>query len=250
MLLSGNGLSAMALKKLALISMVMDHVGVLFLTIRNGAPFFKMAGKMLRIPGRLAFPIYVFLLVEGFIYTRSRRRYAGRLLLFGLISEIPYDLLLKRRIVDISCQNVYFELFICLLVLIGLETGEKRTAMGDPGGSPIIVLSVWGGTMAAELLHADYGIEGVLFTAIFYLFRYKNEIRCLLMAIMGFLCSWSFGKGAAVLSAIPVWLYNGTRERNRRGMFFYWFYPAHILLLILIRQFIEKWIFGNFLLMN
>ena len=234
--MSGKGLSAMALKTLALVFMVMDHMGVLFLTIRNGAPFLKTAGRLFRIPGRLAFPLYAFLLVEGFIHTRSRKRYAGRLLLFGLLSEIPYDLLIRRKMVDFSSQNVYFELFLCLLVLVGLEIGEKRAAGGDPVGGPVMALSVWIGAAAAELLHTDYGVEGVLFAVIFYLFRSKRGICCLITAGLGFWCSLSFGKGAAALSAIPIRFYNGTRGKDRWNPLFYWFYPAHLLLLFLIRS--------------
>ena len=102
-LINGNGLgkfglNGFVLKWIAMLTMLVDHVGaVLFPHL-----------VLFRIIGRLAFPIYCFLLVEGAVYTSNWRKYLGRLLAFALISEIPFDLAFRGRIFDWSSQNVFF----------------------------------------------------------------------------------------------------------------------------------------------
>ena len=102
-----QGISGYWLKLIAVISMLIDHTSAVILEQIPGleAPAFFM-----RIIGRAAFPIYCFLLVEGFYHTRSRAKYAGRLFLFALISEVPFDLAFSRRMWDFSSNNVFFTL--------------------------------------------------------------------------------------------------------------------------------------------
>lgn len=92
-----QGISGYWLKVIAVVSMLIDHTSAVILEQIPGleAPAFFM-----RIIGRAAFPIYCFLLVEGFYHTRSRAKYAGRLFLFALISEVPFDLAFSRRMWD------------------------------------------------------------------------------------------------------------------------------------------------------
>ena len=114
-----KGISAATLKWIALITMTIDHFAAsgLFSQLAYGMVGWRLADQLymlLRIIGRLAFPIYCFLLAEGFRHTRSRERYALRLGLFALISEIPFDLAACHVVWDWNDQNVFFTLlFFC-----------------------------------------------------------------------------------------------------------------------------------------
>lgn len=137
-----TGITGSTLKIIAMITMLIDHIGatiVLQLVQRNSDNFdafgnVRMTGMVilyyvLRGIGRLAFPIFIFLLLEGFQYTHNRFLYIGRLLLFAIISEIPFDLavnlstnsILKGHVLEFASQNVFFTLAIGMIVLTVLE---------------------------------------------------------------------------------------------------------------------------------
>lgn len=137
-----TGITGSTLKIIAMITMLIDHIGatiVLQLVQRNSDNFdafgnVRMTGMVilyyvLRGIGRLAFPIFIFLLLEGFQYTHNRFLYIGRLLLFAIISEIPFDLavnlstnsILKGHVLEFTSQNVFFTLAIGMIVLTVLE---------------------------------------------------------------------------------------------------------------------------------
>lgn len=137
-----TGITGSTLKIIAMITMLIDHIGatiVLQLVQRNSDNFdafgnLRITGMVilyyvLRGIGRLAFPIFIFLLLEGFQYTHNRFLYIGRLLLFAIISEIPFDLavnlstnsILKGHVLEFTSQNVFFTLAIGMIVLTVLE---------------------------------------------------------------------------------------------------------------------------------
>ena len=113
-----QGISGYWLKVIAVVSMLIDHTSAVIL---EQIPGLENPAFLMRIIGRAAFPIYCFLLVEGFYHTRSRAKYAGRLFLFALISEVPFDLAFSRRMWDFSSSNVFFTLLFGLLVIWGVE---------------------------------------------------------------------------------------------------------------------------------
>lgn len=143
-------LSGTALKRLALCSMLLDHLGASCLE----AGVFSRPGPIseplltldlcLRWAGRLAFPLYCFLLVEGFLHTHSLRQYAGRMLAFALVSELPFDLAFFHTLIYRGHQNVYWTLFFGLCALGCLRhCGEQSApgifsalALGRAGGAP------------------------------------------------------------------------------------------------------------------
>lgn len=137
------GISGSTLKLIAVVTMLTDHAGATVIraiwrhpavsSVPERYTLWSHIYAASRDIGRIAFPIFCFLLVEGFLHTRNVRKYAERLLLFALISELPFDLALKGNWYYPAKQNVYFTLLIGLLVLIGLRyVAQYPWAPADP----------------------------------------------------------------------------------------------------------------------
>ncbi len=185
--------------------------------------------RFLRGVGRLAFPIFCFCIVEGFIHTRSRRNYVFRLLIFGLISEIPFNLGIYERLRYPSHQNVMFELALGVIMLTVWEKLEYWDKIRNGGFRLILqALSASVFLIAAQKLHLDYGYKGLALILLLYLLRFTRELQCAAGALIISIWEWP-----AVFSFALLALYNGKRGRNIK-YFFYVFYPAHLLLLGLL----------------
>lgn len=227
-------LSGATLKWIAMISMLIDHFTAVFFeaSVYKGPLVFSYKTYViLRGVGRLAFPIYCFLLVEGFLHTRSVKNYLLRLLAFGIVSEIPFDLALQSGVFDWSYQNVYFTLFLGLLAI----TLWERFTEGDwkSCGWGRVLLGLMFITAAAILAWAaktDYGAWGVLVIVVLFLFRRNALAR--LAAAEGLLGAASTLELVSVVDFALFQLYNGSRGRQPKYLF-YIFYPAHLLLLYL-----------------
>lgn len=134
-LMEKRGFSGSTIKIFAMITMLIDHTAAVVLqrliTIGENSNSIDSAlyfiYVLMRLIGRLAFPIFCFLLVEGFLHTRSQKKYALRLAAFALISEVPFDLALFGKI-NFGYQNVFFTLLIGLLVLIGFNYISENAA--------------------------------------------------------------------------------------------------------------------------
>lgn len=225
-------LSGSVLKLLAVVSMLIDHTAsvllqkspIVLLTI--GRRSLKLYTAM-RLIGRLAFPIFAFLLVEGFLHTRDRKKYGIRLLAFAVISEIPWDLEHAARLFRWSSQNVFFTLFVGYLGLCVVERLLKSEE-----GRVKYTLALLALLVASVLLKADYGCSGFGFILTMYLLREQP----LFQAVVGscFLGSrWQAG-----FAFIPLNLYNGKRgfiKGRVLQVLFYAVYPLHMLLLYYIR---------------
>jgi hypothetical protein len=221
-----KGLSGSTLKLIAIITMLIDHIGAAIL--EQMPEFFTDStlfwiDRSLRFIGRIAFPIFCFLLVEGFLRTSNVKKYALRLFLFALISEVPFDLAFKRSFFDMSGQNVFFTLLIGLLTLIAIKHFETNKVL--------TLVSIFIGILAAQLLSTDYAGFGVIFILLLYLFRNNLKLRNVVCSIA---ILWEI---TAPLAFIPISLYNGERGFKMK-YFFYVFYPAHLLLLYAIAQMI------------
>ena len=231
--LSGRGvsLSGTALKRIACLSMLLDHIGASVL--ENGllrqetvdaALGAWLAGldRLLRLVGRLAFPIYCFLLVEGFVHTRNFKKYALRMLGFALLSEWPFDWAFFSGVYW-GHQNVYFTLLLGLLAMKALDTWqtaeETPTARGILGAGLCIA--------AAALLRCDYDVLGLALILALYMTRKDKRSQCIAGAV------FSLFEPAAPLAFGLVWFYNGERGSSSKAeqWAFYWFYPVHIALL-------------------
>ena len=230
--------SGTALKTIACITMLVDHIGAscieagiltpgldigtLSQDTLSAYPLYRL-DMVLRFTGRLAFPIFCFLAVEGFLHTHDVKRYVQRLLLFGLLSEVPFDLAFFRTPFAPQHQNVYWTLALGVLAMAGLKRFEKEN--GLPGWQGL----VWAGGCAALALAAntDYHAIGVLIICTLYLTRADRKRQCLAGALL-FLFELT-----APLAFVLVWFYNGKLGACSplQKKAFYWFYPVHLLVL-------------------
>lgn len=265
-----GGISGSTLKLIAILTMFIDHAGATVILAIVNHPYITADASRLalwrdiyrisRQIGRIAFPIFCFLLVEGFVHTRNVKKYAARLFLFALISEIPFDLALKGNWYYPDKQNVYFTLLIGLLVLWGISFFEQRFGPGkyrtDQDSDALharpvnarafasgllfllpSVLILAAGMYVALKIDTDYNYKGVFLIAILYLLRHTRLYQCAGGAAA---TSWEL---PASLAFLPVYLYNGSRGL-RMKYFFYWFYPVHLLVLHVIADYLIPGIGG------
>lgn len=247
------GISGSTLKIIAAVCMLVDHTAAVLLgqiLLNNGIysvtnVSFEYMQELIqtssigwvylayqvmrRIIGRLAFPVYCFLLIEGFEKTSSRRKYAGRLFLFAMLSEVPFDLAFHSMLFYSTYQNVFFTLFIGFIMIWLMETIEKRCQ------NLFLKLTGWlvvflAAAVLMEILYCDYGAHGAIAIALLYLFR-KRKLDQIIAGCAAFL--WEI---TAPFAFIFIALYNGKRGLKLK-YFFYIFYPAHLLALYLAAWF-------------
>jgi len=212
------------LKITAMLSMLCDHIGYV-LVPWDVSPEYQGLYYILRIIGRIAFPLFCFMLVEGFSYTHNRKKYMARLAVFAVISEIPFDLAFEDSIVSWNSQNVMWTLLTGFIVMYGIEKYEDKVL------AKMLVLVC--GCMLAFFMHTDYSYMGVLIIAILYICRHDKKRGLLLMGIL--LAVQGSLEAFAVLSIPLMLLYNpGKNEVHIPKYFFYIFYPAHLVILYTI----------------
>lgn len=228
-------LSGSVLKLIAVVTMLIDHIGYTlcytlpFMT----TPLFTALGEtvtvyfILRKIGRLAFPIYCFLIGEGLRHTRNQIAYLARLLVFALISEIPFNLMISGKLLCSSNQNVFFTLFLGALAIYCLQN-IKKNLIRIPAMLAILAASV--------VLKADYGTAGMAAILLIYMLRDYPIVQ----AIAGYPL---FSGGIyAVAAFVPISMYSGKRGFIKHPVLkyaFYLFYPAHMLALACIRQLLK-----------
>lgn len=224
-------MSGSTLKLIACIVMLIDHMAAFlpgeFMGIQD--PLFMIGEKtvtsrmLMHYIGRSAFPIFAFLITEGFIHTHDRKRYTINLLIFALISELPWNLARCGEL-TFHRQNVFFTLLLGYLGLWAMESFRN-----DRKRSMMMLGTLF---IASLLLRADYGIFGFGFILLLYLLR-DNRF---LMAVVGTCVLPSRWIGG--LGFIPILMYNGQRGFAKGKWIkyaFYIFYPLHLLILYLVR---------------
>lgn len=226
------GLTNNQLKVIAMVSMVLDHIGV--------ALFPEV--EWLRILGRLALPIYAFMIAEGCRHTKNMWRYFGSMAFLAAI-----------------CQLVYFfamgSLYMCILVTFSLSIaliGLLKQAQNNHAffWTLLLMLGVCGAFFLCEILpgrlphtdfQIDYGFLGVMIPVCVY--ATKDRAGKMTVMLLSFVCMATIYGGVQwwALLAVPLLLlYNGRRGKWKMKWFFYFFYPVHLVVIYGISLLLER----------
>lgn len=223
-----RGISQETLKLIACVTMLLDHIGATL-----------VPGWTLRIIGRIAFPIYCFLLVEGAHYTRNPKKYALRLAIGAVLSELPFDLAF------FGGWTWHYQ-SVMLTMLLGLFALQ---AMAKCPNYFLKCVAVVPFALLAEFLQTDYGGAGVLLIALFGISRELPHRLLIQLLGMALICNYlipgsriSIGNVQiaielfALLALIPITFYSGRKAMDSKAVQwgFYLFYPLHLTMLYLI----------------
>ncbi|MBR4545730.1 MAG: conjugal transfer protein TraX [Oscillibacter sp.] len=258
-----KSVDALTLKWIAIVTMLIDHAGhVCYRWLGWSETYLLM-----RYIGRMAFPIFVFLLLEGFRYTRNRWAYLRNLLIFALISEIPFDLAVSGWERRWESQNIFWTLSLGLfgVMAAGLlfRACEKRHAP-RPVSLFAALLPMAAAVCAGQWMRVDYHFWGVLIVALVYcgeaaapyLFgdnatpqlsrNIGAALGIVLWAVLYDIAHAWINEVYGLVALVPVLCYNGERGHYRLSKwFFYGFYPAHLLILFLCRDTVFKWLLAG-----
>lgn len=231
-------LDSFSLKIIAAFTMLLDHIGYIFAQYLD-----PNMVQILRIIGRVSFPLFAFLLVQGFIHTRDRISYLARIFGFGIGLMIILAILAQYDVDTTGPINIFMTLGLGFLTIWWIElywnVSPTITSIGT------IAMA-----MLADFMRVDYGAYGILIICAFYFFRNKTFWQMFsfaLLTIVFVLTDYFFIENAWLiqiyaLAAIPILLmYNGKRGKIQAKYFFYIFYPAHFAILYIIRM----WLFGR-----
>ena len=246
-----RGLTAFSIKIIAIIAMFIDHVGVVVIQPYINAKvdlidydlsqILTKTYSVTRAVGRVAFPLFCFMLVEGFFHTRNKWKYLARLVIFALISEVPFNLAMKMTAFTFEKQSVLVTLSISFLMLIILDSVRNKE-FSDTLKNILTILIVVLFAGAGKHLRCDYDFKGILMVAGLYLlypmFIYNRFTYCVSAALMFF---WEWSKTVshfpASLSPLLLCFYNGKKGRSMK-YFFYLFYPVHLLALYFLSRYL------------
>jgi len=233
MIYLSKGLSGSTLKWIAIVTMFIDHVAAaLLVRILWGYGYSEgLHGiyDIMRAIGRVAFPIFCFLLVEGFLHTRNVYKYIGRMAVFVLLAEIPFDLAFSARVVAWNDQSVMLTLLIGLLTMWGCSLIEKNWQENYIVQWIGFAVCLAVGMRLAYWCQTDYAHYGVFSIMAMYFFRKERKLQVLAGAL-SFLWEEEL---LAILAFLFIYLYNGQRGMKMK-YFFYAFYPLHLLLIYLV----------------
>ena len=249
-----GGITGTGIKIIALVAMLIDHIGAYILDffLAYNVPEYAnynpnsysdvnslldgeyaavyIIMNVFRLIGRFAYPLFVFLLIEGFIHTRSVKKYALNLLIFVFISQIPYSLATKGVLLRFDKWNIFATLLMGLLCIWSISKfAEKRDGIGRIvfTAIPIIVIAI-----ISYFIPAEYGVYGVMAIVIMYLLR-RNRITGFGLGVFA-LCIYNISEITAFLMIPVIRMYNGKRGMKINKYFFYFFYPVHITILYVI----------------
>lgn len=252
-------MNAFIVKLIAVVIMLIDHCGAALSSmqglesLRNGAFSGLYAANFIqmRLVGRIAFPIFVFFTAQGAAYTRSTKKYIMRLLIFALISEIPFRAFSSLYIFQtldltgFAANNVIFTMLFGVLACYFY----KRFFIEEAAVKKIFnIAAVIVMILLCDPLGTDYGSMGALAILAAYAFREKKEsdpdnkiigsqsISAIVAVVVIFFAFYGFNQMGyfAALSLIPLLLYNGKPGPKTGKWFFYIFYPLHITIISLM----------------
>lgn len=233
-----HGISGTTLKFIGIFFMLLDFIGIYILESHvfdvskleqngaaNGFTSYELADLILRLLGGIAFPIFCFLLVEGFVHTSNIKKYILRLLLTAIITEVIWDIANGNGWFFLNSQNVLFTLLIGLLVLTFIRRFSGRLILQS--------VAFFAGVILCSVINSDFG--GFGYGVILITFMYATREKKLFFNIFGPLLTIAAsifnGYLLALLAFIPINLYNGRRSPSKWSYAFYAVYPALLLTL-------------------
>lgn len=214
------------IKIIACITMILDH-------IKYGIPVLN--NFITTYFGRIAYPLFAFFIVEGYIHTSDLKKYYKRLLIFGIISQIPF-MLFRTLVGEYMLLNIIFTL---LLGLISINIYEK--VKNKFVSIPLVLFTIYLG----KVLNVDYNWYGVATVFLLYILRDRKLLKCLGFALLTLFYYYTRGLLNSISSYIIltflftissvfiICFYNGEKGKGT-NKFFYWFYPVHMLIIYLI----------------
>lgn len=208
-----KGLNTFTLKIIAIVSMLIDHIGHVFFP----------EVMLFRIIGRISFPIFAYVLAEGIYYTKDITKYMLRLGIFALMSEIPYDLAIMGSVLEFSHQNVFFTLFFGVLMFYTISN------MNHVVMEYVVVIMA---AMLCHFLNTDYGSIGILTIFIFSVFRQRKIEKLLIVGLL--FVGLTGGLQLYALLALPLIALHNGEQGPKMKIFFYLFYPTHLIILYFI----------------
>ena len=250
-------MNTFVLKLIAIITMTIDHFAIAVGTnITDGqaelSPYMtKPVYMILRGIGRIAFPIFAYLIVEGFFYTKNLTKYILRLFIFAFISQVPFSLVNSRVILDTHKQNVFFTLGLGLICVYMLDMLIKLSKQAKEKNEPMPYINIMLGIgiiiicIVSVVLNTDYSIMGILLIMIFYIFRADttlpkmskpNILRFTFLGISMMLLILTLNFGIEIFAPfalIPIAMHNRQKGPSMK-YFFYAYYPGHFAVLYLI----------------
>lgn len=239
-------LSSNQLKVIAMITMLIDHIG--FMIIGNGklygysqtlhsyvlildsAKNWLVIYRILRVIGRISFPIYTFCVVEGFLRTHNLFKYILRLLILAIMSEIPFNLMCFNKFFSIEGQNVIWLYVLGLISLSIIKVSNKSKKI--TGFVTVLIVAI--ATFLAYYLKIDYGHYGMILLFFIYFTRNDKLYRDMSIALISFFLSFNNDFGSGALSTLFIHYYDGTKGRFDLKWLFYLFYPVHMLILFFV----------------
>ena len=227
-------LSGAELKLIAIISMLADHVNkaLIYPYLESNHGFLAFISDVFDIIGRIAFPLFCFMLVEGYFKTRNRKKYLLKLLLFGVISEVPFDMFTTASFFNMNWNNVMFTLALVLVTVWIIDTlKEKMQKRPKALWYLVSILIVLVMCIVSMSLSLDYEHHAILIGYFFYLFHDMPVFA------IPFGYASMFKEPWALLGFGLTLTYNGERGKQHK-MLYYWFYPVHLLILGLLRLYL------------
>lgn len=227
-------LSGAGLKLIAIISMLADHVNkaLIYPYLESNHGFLAFISDAFDIIGRIAFPLFCFMLVEGYFKTRNRKKYLLNLLLFGVISEVPFDMFTTASFFNMNWNNVMFTLALVLVTVWIIDTlKEKMQKRSKALWYLVSILIVLVMCIVSMSLSLDYEHHAILIGYFFYLFHDMPVFA------IPFGYASMFKEPWALLGFGLTLTYNGERGKQHK-MLYYWFYPVHLLILGLLRLYL------------
>lgn len=230
-------MTVFVLKIIAMVSMVLDH-------IKYAIPSTKCFATIYL--GRIAFPIFGFLISEGFIHTHSRSKYMLRILIFAIVSQIPFYFFAHNIVHSKVNFNIMFTFEIALVGLYLIDFIKNYDGFSKILDYSMMIIGLVIILLFTYLIHPDYSSYGVLTVWIFYLLKKSKILTSFSYVLLNFLYYFSMGYGqeykmllATIIPLLLILFYNGKQGRKLK-YFFYVFYPVHFIILYAINYFFVR----------